>query len=132
MHADEFIRIRKKMSKTQVQLADLLGVSVKSVTGYEQGWRKIPAHVERQMLFLLSRLVSGLLFGDKKNRSNCWELKQCREEIRKNCPAWEYDSGVLCWFINGTVCLGTSQKNWEAKMGLCRRCIVLKKVLLEI
>lgn len=59
MESKEFKRFRKRMNKTQSQMAQLLGVSVKAVHSYEQGWRNIPAHVERQMFFLISNMDYG-------------------------------------------------------------------------
>jgi len=55
MDDKEFARFRKKLGKTQKQIAQLLGVSIKAVHSYEQGWRNIPAHAETQMLFLISK-----------------------------------------------------------------------------
>ncbi|MBU1234119.1 MAG: helix-turn-helix domain-containing protein, partial [Proteobacteria bacterium] len=40
MEKEAFVTIRKKMSRTQKQLAELLGVSLKAIHSYEQGWRK--------------------------------------------------------------------------------------------
>ena len=54
MDDKEFLRARKILGKTQKQLAELLGSSIKAVHSYEQGWRTVPAHVERQMFFLLA------------------------------------------------------------------------------
>ena len=56
MDNKEFTTIRKKLNKTQKQMAQLLGTSIKAVTSYEQGWRTVPGHVERQLFFLLSRM----------------------------------------------------------------------------
>jgi len=53
MEKKEFSKIRKKLAKTQKQLAALLGMSLKTIHSYEQGWRSIPAHIERQLFFLL-------------------------------------------------------------------------------
>jgi DNA-binding transcriptional regulator YiaG len=53
MDSREFLGFRKKLNKTQQQMARLLGTSIKAVHSYEQGWRNIPAHIERQMLFLI-------------------------------------------------------------------------------
>jgi hypothetical protein len=36
-------------------MAQLLGTSIKAIHSYEQGWRTIPVHVERQLYFLLTR-----------------------------------------------------------------------------
>ena len=124
MDSETFIQIRKKLEKTQKQMAELLGTSIKAVHSYEQGWRSIPPHVERQVFFLLSRR------RDSQARvKNCWNVKNCPKERRKQCPAWEYRSGTLCWLINGTICEGTAHKNWQEKMKICRECEMLKSFL---
>ena len=56
-------------------------------------------------------------------------IEKCPEENRQNCPAWEFQSGDLCWFINGTICHGEVQEKWSEKMEMCRKCKVLKPVL---
>jgi hypothetical protein len=50
----------------------------------------------------------------------CWDIKNCPNEKREKCPAWELQGGHLCWFINGTVCEGKVQKNWKTKMETCK------------
>ncbi|MFA7383653.1 MAG: helix-turn-helix transcriptional regulator [Desulfurivibrionaceae bacterium] len=121
MDKQVFLSARKKLGKTQKQLAEILGTSIKSIQGYEQGWRSVPSHVERQIFFLLSRLQR------KNNPSTlpCWEIKKCPPERRNQCPAWEFQIGELCWFINGTICECKAQKNWKEKMNICRECEVL-------
>ena len=124
MDSKEFKKIRKRLNRTQKEIAPLLGVSQKAVHSYEQGWRNIPPHVERQMLFLLSRMD-----GNSKVSRPCWVIKKCHPSIKVHCPAWEFNSGKLCWFINGYICSGEICKDWEEKMKLCRSCEVLKSVL---
>ncbi len=124
MDSGEFLKARKILGKTQKAVAELLGLSTKAVHSYEQGWRKIPAHVERQMFFLLSRARSN----DRKPQA-CWSVKKCPKERRNNCPAWEFQAGKLCWFINGTICECQSMKNWDEKMKICRSCEVLSDLL---
>ena len=119
MEAAEFRWIRQKFLKTQKEMSELLGVSLKTVQSFEQGWRKIPAHVERQTLFLLA-----LKSGTRRRVSSCWEIRRCPREMQKTCPAWEFRSGHLCWFINGTTCQGKPQRTWSQKMVLCRKCEV--------
>jgi len=123
MESIEFKDIRAKLSKTQKELAQLLGVSIKAIHSYEQGWRKIPHHVERQLLFLLSRVI---LDGDNPS-DKCWNIMNCSGKKLKNCPAWEYKSGDLCWFINGTKCSGEAHNSWEDKMGECKTCKVFQR-----
>jgi DNA-binding XRE family transcriptional regulator len=123
MDKNEFKSYRSRMEKTQKQMAQLLGTSLKAVHSYEQGWRTIPPAVERQMLFLFSRKHSSA-----KNSKPCWKLKNCTADQKKQCPAWEFKSGNLCWFINGTICDGSIHDNWKEKMKICRSCDVFTRI----
>ncbi len=120
MTKEQFVKCRKKLGKTQKQLADLLGTSLKTVHSYEQGWRKIPGHAERQLLFLVSMAA-----GTNRELGECWEVKDCPPERRSTCPAWEFKAGRMCWFINGTICEGEIHNSWNEKMKICRSCEVL-------
>ncbi|MGB9500251.1 MAG: helix-turn-helix domain-containing protein [Dissulfuribacterales bacterium] len=128
MKSDEFKRFRKKLGKTQEGMAHLLGISVKAIRSYEQGWRSIPTHAERQLLFLTAKKDEIL-----KPHEPCWTIKNCKEERKEQCPAWEFKAGSLCWFINGTICSGTDQKSWAEKIKICKKCKAfpagLKKLL---
>ncbi len=124
MEKDNFKAIRVQLKKTQKELAQLLGVSIKAIHSYEQGWRKIPHHIERQLLFLLSRVI----LGDDKHSDNCWNIMKCPDKLQKKCPAWEFKAGDLCWFINGTKCNGKAKNSWEDKMETCRECKVFKNL----
>lgn len=114
----EFKQLRKRLDKTQKQMAHLLGVSLKAVHSYEQGWRVVPPAVERHLFFLVSRLTPA------EGGLPCWQKKECPPEQRSGCPADEFNSGGLCWFINGNICQGQVQKSWEEKMKICRACEV--------
>jgi len=124
MERQEFSKIRRCLGKTQSQMAQLLGVSLKAIQSFEQGWRNIPVHIERQVLFLLASKKSP----PRKERP-CWVIRKCLMEIRQNCPAWEFQVGNLCWFINGTICQGRTQESWQKKMKICRRCKVFRTML---
>ncbi len=115
----EFKSFRSKLDKTQKQMAQLLGTSLKAIHSYEQGWRTIPPAVERQMYFLISRKQKS-----RNGNKPCWKIKNCAPEQKKQCPAWEFKSGTLCWFINGTICDGDVHRNWNEKMKVCRSCEV--------
>lgn len=120
MESSEFRSLRNKLKKTQKQMAQLLGKSVKAVHSYEQGWRSIPPDVERQMLLLLSRLY------EKDNKGKpCWTVNKCPPERKKQCPAWEFKAGRECWFISGTICEGRACKTWDEKLRVCRNCAVM-------
>ena len=124
MDNTEFSQFRKRLNKTQKELSQLLGTSLKAIHSYEQGWRKIPPHIERQMFFL-AKTIHNHPFRDKA----CWTIKNCPPHVKRTCPAWEFQSGNLCWFICGTVCANKIQENWEDKMKICRSCEVLKPIL---
>ncbi len=124
MDSKEFKKLRKKLNKSQKQMAQLLGVSIKAVHSYEQGWRSVPTHVERQMFFLIFNMR-----GTRKTRKSCWTIKECPTERKKQCPAWEFKTGKLCWFISGTICEGIVRDSWKEKMKICRSCEVFKSFL---
>ncbi|MEW6375020.1 MAG: two-CW domain-containing protein [Thermodesulfobacteriota bacterium] len=113
----EFYYLRQKLLKTQKQISQLLGVSLKAVQSFEQGWRNVPVHIERHMLFLWA-------LKKRYETRPCWEIRNCPTETRQVCPAWEFDVGNLCWFINGTICEGIDRKSWTKKMKVCRKCKV--------
>lgn len=120
MLTEQFKKIRSRLNKTQKEMAQLLGVSIKAIHSYEQGWRKIPHHVERQLFFLLSRVINSREHAG----SACWEILDCPEARMENCPAWEFNTGELCWFINGTSCNGEVHDTWDKKMEECKKCEV--------
>jgi hypothetical protein len=116
--------ISHKGSNKIFLLAEVFGTSLKAVHNYEQGWRSVPAHVERQLFFLLSRMG-----GSHKERKPCWTIKKMPPRAKKHCPAWEFEAGRLCWFINGTICEGEAQKNWHKEMKISRSCEVFSSLL---
>jgi len=124
MEKEEFSTARRYLGKTQSQMAQLLGISLKAIQSFEQGWRNIPVHTERQVLLLL-----GLKKSSRKKETPCWVIRRCPVEIRRDCPAWEFQVGNLCWFINGTICQGCTQESWREKMEICRQCRVFRAMV---
>jgi hypothetical protein len=119
MNRREFQTSRQRLGKTQKKLSELLGTSLKAIQSFEQGWRRVPVHIERQILFLIA-----LQQGKTKGVRPCWDIRNCPKEICRGCPAWEFNAGHLCWFINGTICEGKPRLSWSSKMKACRRCVV--------
>lgn len=120
----EIRSFRQKLQKTQKQMSVLLGTSLKAIQSFEQGWRKVPVHIERYMLFLLSMKRGGI-----KDSRRCWDIRGCPPSMRKTCPAWEFHCGHLCCFVNGTLCRGKPQDSWSKKMKICRRCEVFASTM---
>ena len=104
-------------------MAQLLGISIQAIRSYEQGWRKIPIHIERQVFFLIAMMKRN------NDHDSCWTINDCPDELKIKCPAWEFKAGEYCWLINGTYCKGTAQTNWEEKMNICRTCKVITSLL---
>ena len=127
MDRKEFSAIRQKLGKTQAQLAQLLGTSRKAIQSFEQGWRNVPVHVERQILFL-----AAVKHPTNKINMPCWVIRKCPTDVKQNCPAWEFQIGNLCWFINGTICHGEVQENWNEKMKICRKCSVFQSIFPDL
>jgi DNA-binding XRE family transcriptional regulator len=95
-----FSRLRAVTHKSQKDMAAMLGISRKAVESYEQGWRKIPATVERMLYYIAFKLNgSEVLDG-----STCWEARACSDSTKTNCPAWVSREGRYCWFITGRLC----------------------------
>jgi len=122
MTREEFSEMRRQIAKTQKQTAQLLGISLKAVQSFEQGWRNIPVHIERQLLFLVA-LRKARTQG---KHPSCWDIRHCSQETRAKCPSWELQTEQFCWLINGTICHGEVQKNWQKKMVKCRKCEVFQ------
>ena len=122
MNKTDFSVCRKKLGKTQKQLAELLGISLKTIHSYEQGWRTVPTHAEKLLYFLLINQR-----GKKSASMKCWEEKHC--SVKEQCPAWEFDSGHICWYICGTLCDCTKDACHLGKMEICKSCDIFKSLM---
>ena len=124
MQKQDFLKIRKKLNKTQKGMAELLGVSKKAVESYEQGLRNIPVNIERIVYFLLFKLNMEKFEENKL----CWEDKECPPGIRENCVAWIAKEGFFCWFITGRVCAGEKLRSPQTKNS-CFNCSFFRENL---
>ena len=127
MRTLDFIEARRRLGKTQAQMAGILGISLKAVQSFEQGWRNIPQHVERQLLFL-----SCLEAAEGADPRPCWEVRPCPPETKERCIAWQVKGGRFCWFVTGTLCEGVDQGSWEQKIQACRQCEVFQAKVLPV
>ena len=48
------LAVREALGRSQSQLADMLGVSVRAVQSYEQGWRTCPPNLQKLLGVLMS------------------------------------------------------------------------------
>ena len=110
--------VRREFGFSQSQLAALLGMSIRAVQSYEQGWRRPSANVQRLLLMLLIAQRRGRAFS----KYVCWKAQKCPPERRERCMAYYSRQGHLCWFLTGTFCAGQRTRSWLAKWRLCSRC----------
>jgi transcriptional regulator with XRE-family HTH domain len=134
MDGPAFARLRQALGRSQRELAELLGVSLKAVESYEQGWRNVPAHVERVLYLLLFKL------DDDSGGAPCWESQDCPVETREKCVAYVAKEGRYCWFFTGRLCARAAQaaadvskgKSAAGRLGGCYSCPVFSKRLAKI
>jgi hypothetical protein len=87
-----------RLGMTQAKMALPLGITVRALQSYEQGWRPVPHHVWEKTALLL------LLDWRKENRKAaqlCWRVRGCTRQERKMCPAAAFGAGDLCWLLCG-------------------------------
>lgn len=127
MKKEEFIEIRKKLHKTQKEIAHLLGVSKKTIESYEQGIRNIPANTARILYFLLFKLNMDKLDKDEM----CWQVNDCPADTRENCVAWVAREGFFCWFLTGKTCIRIKALSPNSAHN-CYQCQFFKEKLEKI
>jgi transcriptional regulator with XRE-family HTH domain len=133
MSGGEFARLRSVLGKSQKELAELLGLSLKAVESYEQGWRNVPTHVERILYFLLFKLNEDEIEAEDP----CWESSNCPEAARSKCVAYVAKEGRFCWFFTGRLCSSArvsasdSPKSGGVERG-CYTCSVFTRMLAKV
>ena len=122
---DDLKSIRKALGKSQWEMADLVGCSLRAIQSYEQGWRQPPASV--------LKLAALLLFldwqKDHRKQPPCWQTKNCPPEVRDDCPAYQYRVKDVCWLVSGNKCGGQKLKSWRDKLNKCSECEVMQEWL---
>lgn len=113
-------KIRKKVGITQAELSNVLGVSIRAVQSYEQGWRDVPTHIMVQML------VIAAAYYTKGDRKKCWEIMRCHAQTLENCACRKTD-GTLCWLISGRQ--SAPCKDGEDGIAACLKCPVVRRLL---
>ena len=68
--------IRDALGKTQDEMAGLLGVSIRAVQSYEQGWRAAPPPTQKLAMLLL--YLNGRDRG--ADGTPCWDVRGCSAE----------------------------------------------------
>lgn len=113
--------IRETLGMSQSQFASALGISIRALQSYEQGWRGCPPTVGR----LAGLLLQMFRTADRKPAKPCWEIKKCPTETRQKCLAHQFGCGQFCWLITGNYREGKAQKTSKAKLSKCTSCTVM-------
>ena len=116
--------IRHELELSQSSLADLLGVSVRTVQSWEQGWRQPGSALERTILLLIMTLRQGARLGSQ----TCWDAVDCRKAVRDRCLVFRSGQGHLCWFLTGNTCKGRRLGSWADKKEMCMECKFFRKL----
>ncbi len=117
--------VRRELGLSQAGLADVIGVSPRTVQSWEQGWRKPSAALARSLLLL----VMAWRLGDRFSLRACWESLACSAADRERCLAYRSRQGHLCWFLTGNMCRGIRVKHWADKMSMCAECSFFNELL---
>ena len=120
-----FKAVRSELGLSQVELADLIGVSQRTVQSCEQGWRKPGPAVEKAVILLLMASRQGADFGIKA----CWNSINCSRRERDDCLVYQSRQGHLCWLLSGNTCQGRSCRTWEDKKAMCGECSFFRELL---
>ena len=115
--------MRKVLAITQEELGVALGISEKAVQSYEQGWRKTPPRVVKQLLTLVA-----MNRKDDLQRKPCWEVRSCPPEIAEPCLSNKITQGYYCWAVAAKVCAMARGDPNASALG-CLKCDVVHQFL---
>lgn len=115
--------VRSVLGRTQAELANALGVSVKAVQSYEQGWRDVPVRVMIQLVVLLA-----LYRKHTMDDVPCWEIRKCDPLLKEKCAAFSIGKGQFCWFVGNQDCRPPNGKGQDDVLP-CMSCPVVQRLL---
>jgi DNA-binding XRE family transcriptional regulator len=126
VNLDDLKSLRRKIGKSQREMSRLLGISLRAVQSYEQGWRTMPPWVQKLAMLMV------FLYGQNerpKTARPCWEVLDCARDLRADCDAFQRRVADFCWLVTGHSCHGRELGSWEAKLAECRDCPVMAQWL---
>ncbi|MDA3924937.1 MAG: helix-turn-helix transcriptional regulator [Kiritimatiellae bacterium] len=121
-HSETVKKIRVHLGMTQAKVAQSLGISIRAIQSYEQGWRETPTHVMVQLLVLAAAYRSNAI-----ERKPCWAIKGCPSSKLEKCPCYR-TNGHFCWLVSGRKC--AENRNCESNdLTACLNCPVVEQLL---
>ena len=85
-----------------------------------------PTVVEEAKVEEVIAAVPAEVWGFWEGKRPCWEMCQCPETIRGECPVPQYQS-LPCWEIEGTYCKLDDYGARGDDIGICQVCRVYKR-----
>jgi len=126
-HLLDVRRVRDELELSQGQLADLAGVSIRTIQSCEQGWRKPSVALEKSLLLLLLASRNGAELG----KQVCWEATGAQADACDRCLVRRCGQAHLCWLFSGNMCQGKRLRSWAEKKALCGECSSMHQLLGE-
>lgn len=86
------------------------------------------AEIERIIEEAKGKIKLEPSMGFWEGKTPCWEMFRCPDELRKECPAFNYRS-LPCWEIEGTYCKACDREatgNGDGR-DVCQYCRVYKR-----
>ncbi len=120
-------RVRDELKLSQPQLADLVGVSVRTVQSCEQGWRKPSVALEKSLLLLLMASRNASHLAERV----CWETRGAEPGVCERCLVRRCRQAHLCWLFSGNLCQGKRLRSWSDKKAVCGECRFMHQLLGE-
>ena len=84
------------------------------------------AEIERIIAEVKGKILLEPAGGFWEGKRPCWEMCQCPESIKSECPAPKYQS-VPCWKIEGTYCKLDDYGARGDDISICQVCRVYKR-----
>lgn len=79
MNKSDFSNIRKSLDLTQIELADVLCISIKTIQAYEQGRSNIPNLVSKTMQLMHQNIMfRGVFYSHLKKMRSFTTIKTCK------------------------------------------------------
>jgi len=103
----------------------------KVVEQVEEGLKRVRTvedivEIERIIGEVKGKILLGPAGGLWEGKKPCWEMCQCPEMIRSECPAPKYQS-LPCWEIEGTYCKLDDYGSRGDDTSICQVCRVYKR-----
>jgi transcriptional regulator with XRE-family HTH domain len=117
-------RVRHALGESREGLAQLLGTSACRVWRFETGVERLP----REAVRALTLVLAANRLSSSHCPANCWEVKDCSESVRAECPSYKLNGGRLCWLLARDFCsVDPDPRNTDASHD-CRECPVSQMV----